>query len=77
MTHPLRPSRSRPRRPLCTTPLPRRTQAIIFVITILLVVSMCIAVPGPAVAASTAALIQAAATLWIALHRPNPATAAG
>lgn len=77
MTHPLRPSRSRRRRPLCSTPLPHRPQAIVLVIIILLVVSMCIAVPGPAVAASAAALLQAAATLWIALHRPGPATAEG
>ncbi|MFC7989480.1 hypothetical protein ACFUV2_09265 [Streptomyces pilosus] len=47
-------------------------------ITILLVITICAAVLTPEVAVSAAALTQAAATLWIALHRrPSHMTAEG
>lgn len=77
MQHSLHPSGSQFRRPLWRMPRPRRVQVIVLVVIILLALSVCLATPTPAVTASAAALIQSAATLWIALNRPGAPAAEG
>lgn len=69
MQHSLHPSGGRCGWPLGGTPIPRHVRAIVLVVIILLATAVCIAVPTPAVTASTAALVQAGATLWIVLYR--------
>jgi hypothetical protein len=59
----------------CGAPRPRHNQVIVLVVIVLLAVTAGIAAPAPAIAASTAALIQAGAALWIALSRPGVSTA--
>lgn len=77
MQHSLHPSGDQRRWPLCGRPTPRRVQSTVLVIIIVLAAAVCIVVSTPAVTASTAALIQAAAALWIALCRPGTSAAEG
>lgn len=65
----------RDRWPLCGTLVPEHSQVIVLVVIFLLAVTIGIAAPTPAAAASTAALVQAGAALWIVLRRSGASAA--
>lgn len=62
-------------RPLCGALAPCHGQETVLVVILLFAVAACVVAPAPAVAASTAALVQAGAALWMALCRPSASMA--